>query len=145
MAVKTMPDTSIRAVFQSEMGLTYFDFEWSRNGNFHARNVIDKMNKKAVITTLRKDFELMLMIGMDAAKAEAFSDGFLLFTRIPKENEYIYAITDSACIQLRKMEIASSRKAKVELYLYGNRDIPDSVLIDHKQFKFTISLKRIFQ
>lgn len=36
LAVKSIPDSSIYTVFQSEMGLTYFEFEWERNGTFHA-------------------------------------------------------------------------------------------------------------
>ncbi len=145
LVLKTMPDNSIRAVFQSEMGLTYFDFEWTESGMFNARNVIKKMDKKIVINALRKDFELMLMNRLDTAQAIGFTDGTQLYTRFEDQSDYIYAITDTSCTVLHKMERASARKAKVDMYLYSTLGVPDSVLIDHRQFKFSIALKRIIQ
>ena len=143
--IKLMPDSSIRAVFQSEMGLTYFDFEWTATGNFTARSVIKQMNKKAVITTLRRDFELLLMKGMDASMATRFSDGAFLYTKFPKENEYIYLVSDSTCSQFVRLESASSRKVKVTMTrtMPEGSHTPDSVFIQHRNFKFTITLKRI--
>ena len=145
LVLKTMPDKSIRAVFQSEMGLTYFDFEWTENGAFEAKYVVKQMDKQVVITALRKDFELMLMNRLDTTKAITFTDGVQMYTRMTDESDFIYAITDTSCSVLAKMERASKRKAKVDMYLNATHRIPDSVLIEHKQFKFTISLSRILQ
>ncbi|HQY12763.1 MAG TPA: hypothetical protein PK133_11145, partial [Ferruginibacter sp.] len=61
LLVKKMPDSSTRMVFSSEMGLSFFDFEFSADGNFKVYSIIKKMNRKAVIKTLRHDFELVLM------------------------------------------------------------------------------------
>lgn len=143
LVLKTMPDQSTRAVFQSEMGLTFFDFEWAEDGTFRKMNVLKKMDKKVIITALRKDFELLLMNNLDTTQAITFTDGDQLYTRFPDESEFVYVITDSTCSTLTRMERASSRKAKVDLYLTNTQGIPDSVFIEHKQFKFTISLKRI--
>lgn len=145
LVLKTMPDKSIRAVFQSEMGLTYFDFEWAASGSFQVKHVIPQMDKKVVVEALRKDFELMLMNTLDTTQAITYTDGVQLYIRIPDESDFIYAITDTACTSLIKMERASKRKAKVDMYLYATEHIPDSVLIEHKQFHFTISLSRIHQ
>lgn len=143
LVLKTMPDKSTRAVFQSEMGLTFFDFEWAADGTFRKMNVLRKMDKKVVVNALRKDFELLLMNRLDTTQAITFTDGHQLYTRFPDDSEFVYAITDAACTALTRMERASSRKAKVDLYLTNTDGVPDSVFIDHKQFKFTIALKRI--
>src|SRR5579871_1111397 len=58
---KKMPDSSMRIVFSGETGFTFFDFEFSADGNFVVHSIIKQMNKKPVIKTLRKDFELILM------------------------------------------------------------------------------------
>ena len=59
--LKTMPDSSQRAVFSNEAGVTYFDFEWKKNGEFRVHRVIKKLKKKIVLNTLKKDFELVLV------------------------------------------------------------------------------------
>ena len=48
LVIKTMDDNSVHTLFQSEMGLTYFDFVWSNDNHFEVINVIKQMNKKAV-------------------------------------------------------------------------------------------------
>lgn len=143
LVLKTMPDSSTRAVFQSEMGLTFFDFEWAEDGSFRKVNALKKMDKKVIITALRKDFELLLMNNLDTTQAITFTDGDQLYTRFPDDAEFVYVVTDSTCSTLTRMERASSRKAKVDVYLTNTQGVPDSVFIDHKQFKFTIALKRI--
>ncbi len=61
LLIKKMPDSSMRMVFSNEMGFKYFDFEFTPDGGFKIYSVIKQMNKKAVLTTLRKDFELIMM------------------------------------------------------------------------------------
>ena len=143
LALKRMPDNSTRAVFQSEMGLTFFDFEWAEDGTFRKMNVLKKMDKKVVVNALRKDFELLLMNNLDSTQANTYTDGHQLYHRFADESEFVYVITDTTCSTLTRMERASSRKAKVNVYLTNTEGVPDSVFIDHKQFKFTIALKRI--
>src|SRR6185369_7920767 len=60
LLVKHMPDSSYRVVFTNEAGVTFFDFGFLTNGDFKVYNAIHQLNKKAVIQTLRKDFELVL-------------------------------------------------------------------------------------
>src|SRR5688500_119966 len=60
LLIKSMPDSSYRAVFTNEAGVTFFDFGFLQNGSFKVHNVIKHLNKGPVIQTLRKDFELIL-------------------------------------------------------------------------------------
>lgn len=145
LVIKTMDDNSVHTLFQSEMGLTYFDFVWSNDNHFKVINVIKQMNKKAVINTLRKDFELMLMKNMDLSNVETLSDSTGLFNKILKGDEIIYIVTDSDCVQLKRIISATSRKSKVTLTMNTPANVPDSVNIHHEKFKFIISLKKIEQ
>src|ERR1700712_4842391 len=60
LLIKTMPDNSIRMVFSNEMGFKFFDFGFGADGKFTVFSIIKQMNKKAVIKTLQKDFELVM-------------------------------------------------------------------------------------
>ena len=144
LLIKRMPDSSIRMVFSNEMGFKYFDFEFSPNGNFKVHSVIRQMNKRPVLKTLRKDFELILMEHLDTAGLSVrYSNGFLYYV-FPQTKGYNYYITDSTGDNLIRMERASKRKTVVEVIMknYVN-GIPDTIGISHKTFNFTIGLKRI--
>src|SRR6186713_3460231 len=43
MFFKTMPDSSTNVVFTTETGLTFFNFSWSKAGDFRVRYVIKKL------------------------------------------------------------------------------------------------------
>jgi hypothetical protein len=145
LLVKKMPDSSTRMVFSNEMGFKFFDFEFAADGNFKVYSIVKQMNKTAVLKTLRKDFELILMNQLDSSNVDIRKDSSgLLYYIFPQEKGFNYYITDSAGNQLVRMERASKRKVVMEAitqnYING---IPDSIAISHKTFNFTIGLKRI--
>ena len=145
LLIKKMTDSSTRIVFSNEMGFKFFDFEFALNGNFKVYSVIKQMNKKPVLKTLKKDFELILMERLDSAAVSIRrnSNGLLYYV-FPQKSGYYYYITDSAGNSLVRMERASKRKTVVEATM-GNyiKGIPDSISVVHKKFSFTIGLKRI--
>jgi hypothetical protein len=144
LLIKKMPDSSIRMVFSNEMGFKFFDFEFTPGQNFKVFSIMKKMNKKAVIKTLRKDFELILMVGLDNADVSVRMNNGLLYYVFPQTKGYNYYITDSTGERLVRMERASKRKTVVQAvmqdYING---IPDTIGISHQTFNFTIGLKRI--
>ncbi len=144
LLVKTMPDSSVRMVFSSEMGLKFFDFEFLHDGSFKVNYIIKQMNKKAVIKTLRKDFDLVLMRRRNFSTAYLRKDGGLLYYVFPQKKGSFCYITNAAGDSLQRMEIASKKKpivvATMQQYHNG---IPDTIGITHKNFKFTIELKKI--
>jgi hypothetical protein len=145
LVMKQMPDSDTRIVFTSEMGLTFFDFAFSPRGDFKVYHIMDKMNKKAVIKTLRKDFELILLEHTAMAGAKVLTDGVNHYYGFPQEKGVNYYITDSACTHLIKAQKASSRKAIVEATLnHYQAGIPDSITIVHQLFHFTIILNRLY-
>ncbi|WP_133994894.1 hypothetical protein [Dinghuibacter silviterrae] len=148
LVLKAMPDSSTRVVFTSETGLTFFDFAFAADGTFTVHHIIDQMNKKALIKTLRKDFELVLL--KHTTQGRVLTKGHELFYAFPQEKGTNYYITDSACTRLDRIEKASKRRAVVTAWMMDYREgVPDSVSIVHhikllvKKIPFTIALKRI--
>ena len=139
-----MPDSGTRIVFTSEMGLSFFDFEFTSNGDFKVHYIIEKMNRKAVIRTLRQDFELVLMRGLESQNVQVFKDIDRIYFAFPQEKGSNYYITDPSCSELFGIEKASKRKAFVKVIMkdYVNQ-VPDSIGVTHTNFQFTIGLKRL--
>ena len=144
LLIKKMPNSTVRMVFSNEIGFKFFDFEFSPDGAFKVYSVIKQMNKRSVLKTLRKDFELILMDRLDSSEVSVRINNGLIYYVFPKSKGYYYYITDSTGDKLIRMERASKKKTVVEAimenYING---IPDSIGISHKTFNFTIGLKRI--
>lgn len=140
---KTMPDSSVRVVFSNEAGFKFFDFGFKKN-DFTVYYIFDQMNKKPVIRTLRKDFQLILMTHLydanhyflrkDDASYYSFRDG----------KDYYHYITNASCTELLRMERTGRRKKVMEAVMqHYQNGIPDTIGIKHSNFNFTIELKRI--
>lgn len=140
---RPMDNGSMRVLFMSEMGMKFFDFEFAKDGTFTKHYMLPKMDKKAVVKTLRKDFDMVLM-RRDPSTAQTFAMQGLRYTafRLPKGK--IYYITDTACTELLRVENGSRRKPVVEATLRAYRNgVPDSINIRHHAVKFNISLQRV--
>lgn len=146
LLIKKMPDSSMRLVFSNEIGFKFFDFEFSANGGFKVFSIIPQINKKAVIKTLRKDFELIMMVDTNQPDVMIRKDGELIYYTFPQPKGYNHYITSSSGNELLRMERSSRRKPVMEAFMknYIN-GIPDTIGITHKNFHFTIGLKRIIR
>ncbi|SFN39709.1 hypothetical protein SAMN05428949_2690 [Chitinophaga sp. YR627] len=140
---KQMPDSSLRVVFANEMGFKFFDFEFTKDGGFVKHYMLDKMDKKAVVKTLRGDFELVLL-RPDLSRATVKQDSNYHYVVVPTEKGNNYYITDTACQQLERIEKSSKRKPVVKAWLtHYTAGVPDTINIRHQGFKFNISLQRV--
>lgn len=146
LVVKIMPDSSVRFVFTNEMGFSFFDLGFLQGNQFKVFSIMPQMNKKSVIKTLRKDFGLILFRNMDAGKYFSLKDGNEIYHGFTQSKGVNYYVTDTTCHSLIKMQRASNRKAVMEATMDVHQDRePDSILIRHLNFNFTISLKKIPQ
>jgi len=144
LIIKKMPDSSTRMVFSSETGFTFFDFEFSKEGVFKVYSIIKQMDKKPVIKTLRKDFELVLMQHLQNKTTYTLTDKTLIYVAFPQTTGFYYYVTDSLCTYLIKMERASKNKIVVEAIMQNYiNGMPDTIGISHKNFNFDIGLKKI--
>ncbi|SFP92073.1 hypothetical protein [Parafilimonas terrae] len=146
LLIKAMPDSSTRIVFSSEAGFKFFDFGFAPNGNFKVYYIIDEMDKKAVITTLRKDFEMVMMqpYSLQNGYVRKDIDSAYNYYTFPQEKGFNYYITDAGCNELIRLERASKRKAVVKIQMLDYKNgTPDSIGITHTNFNFNIGLKRL--
>ncbi len=144
LLIKTMPDSSVRIVFSNEMGVSLFDFSFSKTGTFTVFSVIPQMNRKAVINTLRQDFELLLMQDLHQYPVQVLEDKRFRYFRYSRGKSFDYYITSKDCNELVRIEKASRRKVKVSMMvapLQGG--IPDTIGITHRNFNFNIGLKKL--
>lgn len=143
LIIKKMPDSSIRMVFANEAGFKFFDFGFNRSA-FTVYHIIEQMDKKAVIKTLRKDFELLLMQPLNTVQPYTMLLNQETYQVYASGKDHYYYITDSTCSKLIRMERGSKRKKVTEIHTSGIRNtIPDSVHIQHHNFNFTITLKQL--
>lgn len=144
LLIKTLPDKSVRMVFSNEMGFKFFDFEFKPDGGFKVYYIIKQMDKRPVIITLQKDFELVMMRKQNPETAYMRKDNNYLYYVFPQEKGANYYVTNKAGTELVRMERSSDRKPVVQAIMDGIHDgIPDTIGISHKNFKFNIGLKRL--
>ena len=137
---KHMPDSSMRIVFTNEMGVKFFDFAFTKDGSFIRYYVLSKMDKKAVVKALQNDLQLVLL-HPDLSKASVLKDSAYSYIKVPTKKGNNYYITQG-CKKLIRIEKASKRKPVVAVQMLNYKDgIPDSINIEHKNFKFNIALK----
>ncbi|MBO9727687.1 MAG: hypothetical protein J7623_03505 [Chitinophaga sp.] len=140
---KQMPDSSTRVVFANEMGFKFFDFEFDKQGNFTKHFLLAKMDKKAVVKTLKQDFALVLL-HPDLQAAHMAADSRYRYVVVPTGKGNNYYITDTACTQLVRIEKSSKRKPAVTVWMqHYNNGVPDTINIRHEHFKFNISLQKV--
>ncbi len=143
---KQLENGTKRAIFQNEMGIAFFDMEWDKNGNFKVRQMMEQLNKEAVKKTLRKDLEMLLMMGMDKNSEILMGQdrGKGQLYRLNREEGYVYYTVDDN--RLVKIENADNRKTIVTVEIGGKttpKAMPDRVLFKHHKANFTISLTKI--
>jgi hypothetical protein len=145
LVMKGMPDGSTRIVFTNAMGFSFFDFGFLPHDSFMVYQIIPQMNKKALVKTLRKDFDLIMFRSMDSSKYYALEDSGLVYHAFPQSRGINFYVTDTLCSRLIKMQRSSNKKPVMEAQLYRGTDgnAPDSISIRHLNFNFSISLKKI--
>lgn len=143
LLIKKMDDGNFRTVFTNEAGVTFFDFQFAKDGGFEVKKVIKQLDRKPVINTLRDDFSLLLLIPFKGRTLQRYEREDELFLASRQKNDLAYFITDRDCASLRRLEWASKRKPKVTISVSGKYSQPDTVSITHHTFDMVINLRKI--
>ena len=144
LLIKNMPDSAQRVVFTNEAGVTFFDFGFSKEGEFKVFNIIKQLDRAPVIQTLQKDFRLILGLPFREAAYEVSTRDDEVFYGVRQKNETAYFITTKDCASLRRLELGSNRKRKVTVLLSENGyPQPDKIELVHNTFDMQIKLTRI--
>lgn len=143
--VKNTDEETTRTVFTNEAGVTFFDFQFGPGNTFAVKSIISSLDRKPVINTLRRDFELMLGIPFrEGASFETWTTEEELFTGVRQKKDRVYFITDKECASLRRIESGSKRKRLVTVTFSGSdASLPESVEVKHFTFNMIIQLKKI--
>lgn len=141
MFFKTLPDSSTRVVFTTETGLTLFNFSWGKNGQFKVQHVIKKLNKQAVINLLRRDIELLIVPTFYVNHAVPAAEHA---QAIHFKKESVFFSMSEDCTSIENVEVKSGKKLKTKvLFFPANKNIPDSITIEHLNFNMQLALGRI--
>lgn len=143
---KEMKNGTVHAIFQNEMGFSFFDFEWNKEGEFKVNSVIPQLDKPAIIKTLKKDFNLLIMneLNVNSEKIYKRNRGTAIYYCFSLGDGVAYYIEDKG--QLVTIENAGKRKKVTTIELKGkhsNKAMPDSVLFRHHKANFTIGLHKM--
>lgn len=144
LLIKNMPDSSKRVVFTNEVGVTFFDFGFAGQGDFKVYNVVSQLNRKAVIETLRKDFELILCLPFRNRLYDRFVAGDEVYFGVKQKSETAYFITSKDCASLQRLEWGTARKRMVSITTPGSGyPSPETIALVHLNFDMQIKLTRI--
>lgn len=146
LIIKQLQNGTIRAVFQNELGPALFGFEWDEESNFKVLQVMEQLDKEAVIKTLRKDIEMLLMIGLDKDSEILLTEGGgkRQFNRFDIESGYVYYISNDK--ELSKIENTNNRKRIVTVNVNNkpaDNRMPENVSIKHHTANFVITLTKL--
>jgi len=140
---KTMDDSSTRAVFQNEMGFTFFDFEWSPEDSFTVNQIIPQLDKPALVRTLQKDMNFFLMKNLDTSSEKVFRKGNETLHSFDLVEGKVYYIANGQ--QLKRIE--NTGKSKVlTVTMEGktaSEDMPQTAFFNHHKANFTIQLTKL--
>ena len=142
---KQMEDHSLRIVFTNEAGLKFFDFGFDQKGAFKIYYVLEKLNKKAVINTFRKDFELLIMNKIKFFEPKAFEDNGMLKFAFESEKETDFVITNLDCSLLLKLEKWGKKRKMAQVTFTGPIMAPDSINIQHFNFRMSIKMQKLIR
>lgn len=149
--LRNFGDSATRVVFQNEMGITYFDFGWNQQDSFQVYHIIDKMNKPALIRTLKKDFEIILGKNIQGNTASMIGQKGAHMSRHPFYQGYLYYYwsphTPKQCAQI---DYGTEKKTLVRFLIQPamqalQPQLPDTVLIKHYKARFVIQLRKLQQ
>lgn len=140
---KSFEDGSTRAVFQNEMGFAFFDFKWDKQDSFSVVSIMEQMNKPAVIKTLQRDMELVLMKGLSPKdEAQYIRNGDTL-SRFPLGKGAAWYQLHDGSIRLIDY-IGKSRVTTIDLPGETPKaELPETIHIRHHKAHFTIDLKKL--
>jgi len=135
--------TTTHVVFQNEMGISFFDFEWDAQDRFKVNQIIPQLDKPAVIKILRKDLQLFLMIGLNEKTEQQFQKDGFTYNRFDMEKGNAYYLFKDH--HLTTIEAAG--KTKVTTITLGakatKKSLPETSLFKHHKANFTIELQKI--
>jgi hypothetical protein len=141
---KQMPDSSWRVVFTNEVGVTFLDMGLSAEDPAKVYSVVKQLDRKAVLKTIQKDFELVIGLPFRTSNYTRYLSGDEVYFGYNQKKDWAYFITSKDCASLQRLERGSLRKRIVSATISSpGYPVPDRIEITHHTFDMQITLSRI--
>ena len=142
LIIKKTGDVTHRVAFTTDFGNKLFDLEFTGN-DFKVNYIIEELDRKMIVNTLRDDFKLLLKKDHDIDEGYHNEEFTVYKTKDDKRFNYLFLDKDA---NLRKMVHATKRKEKVVFtYVPAGQTLAQNIIIDHKNIKLKIELNYINQ
>ncbi len=139
MIIKKIANEHHRVVFATEFGSRILDLEFIKN-DFKLNFVLDELNKKIVLNTLKKDFKLLLKEQHHIEKKYSNSEFIVYKSKAEKRNNFFF-ISDCSR-DLNKIVNTSKTKEKVIItFDKVVKALAKEISIVHKNIKLRIELR----
>jgi hypothetical protein len=138
LIIKKVEKDSHRVVFTTEFGNKIFDFLY--DGDSFTKNfVLEDLDKKIIVNTLRKDFKLLISENSKVEEQYAAEGQQIYKSKTNKRFNFYFF--DEKPIILKRIVQTSKRKEKVEIVFtsHGN-DLAQKIGINHSNIKLKIDL-----
>ncbi|MDT7828602.1 hypothetical protein RQM65_07995 [Pricia sp. S334] len=129
-----------RIVFTTEMGNTLFDFSF-QNGGFRVNRIVKEMDRKILISILKKDFAALIVEQPPVLQTFIDNDNRVYATDILSKKHYFYRSEG----QLDKIVRVKNAKEKV-VFLFSETEVHRAGKIEilHSGFPLAITLIGIY-
>lgn len=143
---KTQEDSSVRAVFVNEMGVTFFDITFLKD-SYLFNSIMNSLDKKPAKLSLAKDLGMILMRGIFKSESIKKENCQIQFLRLNlKRKGYVSYFPNENWTTFPTIINFGKREKKIititQNYTQEN-SLPDSIFVQHHTVNFTISLKKI--
>ena len=141
LVAKKINDSVHRVAFTADFGNTLLDFELSENF-FKINYIVSNLNRNLIITTLKKDFRLLLI--KNHAVQSVFENDDDIIYKSHEDNRDTYFYQRKKDNSFYKLVNTSKTKEKVTFtFLPKNTTSAESVLIQHRNMPLKIELNQI--
>lgn len=139
--VKKINDSTHRVVLTTDFGNKLLDFELSEN-DFKVNYIVDNLNKKIVINTLRNDLGLLLKSNFHVDEVFENEESIVYLSRNGKIDDYLFHNKSKKCFY--KLINTKNSKIKVQFsFILKNTTFAEYILLQHFDMKLKIELFQI--
>ncbi len=141
MIIKKTANKHHRVVFATEFGSKILDMELI-NDTFKINFVLDELNKKIILNTLKKDFKILLQENHSIEKTYS-NDGAIVYqSQVDKRTNFFFV--NDCSRELKKIVNTSKTKEKVVVTFDTiEKSLAKEVSINHKNIKLKIELRHL--
>lgn len=141
LIAKKIGDSTHRVVLTTDFGNTLLDFEVGQD-NFKVNSIVEDLDRKIIVNTLRDDFRLLFRERYDGANTFN-NNGGTVYEVSDDTGRYRILATDG---RINAIGRGSERKDKVNAtFKSENNTFADEIIIEHFDLKLVIEMNRFVQ